>query len=233
MTHPGSPHPAAPPPVPGAPTAPPLDPADLRAAATVCHDALAPALGDDWSRPAGDLAWTCRQTLDHTVDAVLFYAAHLATRATARLPDLRDGDPARSPAELLAAVAAAAAVLAEIAAAAPPAARGYHPAGMADAEGFLAMGCTEILIHTADIAQGLDRSFRPTAAPATRALVARVGARLFPWMPTDGDPWDAFRWVAGRIALPDRPRLAPDWYWQCAPLAEWDGTIKKRPAPPR
>jgi hypothetical protein len=128
---------------------------------------------------------------------------------------------------LLTIVEALAAVLAEVARAAPPEARGYHGAGMADAEGFVAMGCEEILIHTADIAQGLGLSFRPPDE-----LTARVLRRLFPWAPTDGDPWAELRWASGRIALPDRPRLGPDWYWHCAPLAEWDGTVKKRSAPP-
>jgi hypothetical protein len=57
-------------------------------------------------------------------------------------------------------------------------------------------------------------------------------ARIFPWAPAEGDPWAALRWAAGRAALPDRERLGPDWYWHCAPLAEWDGTIKKRTTPP-
>ena len=38
-------------------------------------------------------------------------------------------------------------------------------------------------------------------------------------------------WAAGWISLPGYERLGPDWYWYPAPLAEWDGTIKKRTAP--
>jgi hypothetical protein len=60
----------------------------------------------------------------------------------------------------------------------------------------------------------------------------RVVRRLFPWAPTDVDPWQALRWACGRTALPDRPRLGPDWWVHCAPLAEWDGTIKRRTSPP-
>jgi hypothetical protein len=48
----------------------------------------------------------------------------------------------------------------------------------------------------------------------------------------DIDPWDALRWASGRAALPGRDRLGPDWYRHCAPLGEWDGTIRKRTAPP-
>ena len=205
-----------------------LPPDDLPAAAAVCRQALTPVLSADWSVPAGDLAWDCRRTLDHIADVLALYASHLATRATARLPAPRNGDPARSPADLLVVVETGAAVLAEVARAAPTGTRAFHPAGMADAEGFIAMGCEEILVHTADIMQGLGLPYRPP----DDGLVARILRRLFPWAPADGDPWAALRWAAGCAALPNRPRLGPDWWWHPAPLAEWDGTIKQRTVPP-
>jgi hypothetical protein len=98
---------------------------------------------------------------------------------------------------------------------------------MADASGFLGMGCVEIVIHTDDIARGFGLPFHPPDD-----LTDRIVRRLFPWAPTDREVWASLRWACGRAALPDRARLAPDWYWHCAPLAEWDGTIKKRSAPP-
>ncbi len=98
---------------------------------------------------------------------------------------------------------------------------------MADAEGFLAMGCAEILLHTDDIAAalGLPAPFRPPAD-----LCRRVVQRIFPWAPpeTEADPWDALRWAAGRIALPGHDRLDANWWWHCAPLSEWDGTVHRR-----
>jgi len=200
---------------------------DLLAAARSCRATLAPAVEAEWSASAGDLDWDCRRTFDHVADALLHYAAHLATRAPARLPHLRDGDPSRTPAELLSVVETAAAVLAAVAAAAPPGARGFHGAGMADPEGFLAMGCEEILIHTDDVARGLGLPFRPPDG-----LSERVLRRLFPWAPVDEEPWATLRWASGRAPLGDRPRLGPDWYWHCAPLAEWDGTVKSRTRPP-
>ena len=208
-------------------TNPMLTPDDLLLAATACREALTPALAADWTVPAGDLDWDCRRTLDHVADALAFYAVHLATRATARRTPARNGDPARFPADLLTVVEATAAVLAEVVRAAPPGTRAFHPAGLADPESFLAMGCEEILIHTGDVAQGLAQPFRPPPE-----LTARVLRRLFPWAPTDVDPWTALRWASGRAALPDRPRLGPDWYWHCTPLAEWDGTVKRRTVPP-
>ena len=202
-------------------------PDDLLAAAALCRRSLTPALDRDWSLPAGDLNWDCRRTLDHIPDALALYASHLATAATSRLPRFRDGNPSASVPDLLETVGAAAAVLAAVARAAPAGTCAFHPAGMADASGFLAMGCVETVIHTDDIARGLGLPFRPPDE-----LVDRVLRRLFPWAPTAGDVWASLRWACGRAPLPDRERLAPDWYWHCAPLAEWDGTIKKRSAPP-
>lgn len=202
-------------------------PDDLLAAAVLCRRTLTPALDRDWSTHAGDLDWDCRRTLDHIPDALILYAAHLATAATARLPRVRDGDPNASVGDLLLIIEAASAMLVAVVRAAPAGSRAFHPAGRADASGFLAMGCAEILIHTDDIALGLELPFRPP-----NDLTDRVLRRLFPWAPTDGDVWAVLRWACGRAALPDRARLAPDWYWHCAPLAEWDGTIKKRSSPP-
>ena len=199
-------------------------PHDLRTAAAICRAALAPVLDRDWSARAGDLDWSCRRTLDHVVDTVLLYAAFLATRSQGRLAFPRDGDPNRTVAELLATVETTAAILAEVARAAPPDARAFHPAGMGDAPGFLAMACEEILVHTDDIATGLGLTFRP----ADEGLIDRVARRIFPWAPADAEPWDALRWGAGRIELPGHPRLGSDWWFHPAPLAEWDGTVRRR-----
>jgi hypothetical protein len=53
----------------------------VREAARHSADHLAPLTGRDWSVQAGDLEWNARQTLDHVVDALGFYALTLATRA--------------------------------------------------------------------------------------------------------------------------------------------------------
>ncbi len=204
-----------------------LLPDDLLRAIALCQRQLASCLDADWTVPAGDLTWDCRRTLDHMVNALALYAAHLASRATERLPVPRNGDPSQSVAALLALLGAMGSVLAEVARAAPPETRAFHPAGMADVPGFLAMGCTETLIHTHDIMLGLSKPFQPPDQ-----MVRPVLRRLFPWAPTSDDAWAVLLWATGRTALPDRDRLGPDWYWHCAPLQEWDGTMKRRTAPP-
>src|SRR5262249_15441414 len=153
-----------------------LTPDDLMRAVDTCREALVGAQGDYWERPAGGLTWTCRQTLDHIADGLLWYAGLLATRATSLRPPLRAGDPDRSVAELLVVVEAAATILAEVAKAASPGARAFHPWGRADVSGVVGMACVEMLVHTGDIMVGLGRGFR-----APEDLAVRVLARMFPW----------------------------------------------------
>lgn len=208
-------------------SAPELTPEDLLASAALCRETFLPALERDWSVPAGDLEWSCRRTLDHIVDALFFYASQFASRATERRPPPRNGDPDAEPATLLDVLPQAAAIMAEVARAAGADARGFHPAGMADATGFLGMACEETLMHTLDIALGLGIPF---AAP--EPLAAKVLARIFPWAPGNVTAWESLQWCAGRSALPDRAKQDELWYWHCAPLSEWDGTVRRRTAPP-
>ncbi len=173
-------------------------------------DALAPHTAADWSVAAGDLQWSCRRTLDHTIDTLLWYAGNLAMLATRRRGHIPEG--------LLEALVLSGQILARVTEATPPGGRGYHSLRMADATGFVAMGCDETLVHTGDICAGLGVPFDPPGD-----LCARVVARLFPWAPEHDDPWERLLWCNGRIALPGHQRLGPQWGWWCAPLEEWDG----------
>lgn len=204
-----------------------VGPQDVRAAAAACRDALAGYVDRDWSVRAGELDWSCRQTLDHIPNALVFYASHLAIAAREKLPRTRDGGERLTVAELLVSVEVTAAVLEHVIRAAPASTRAFHPAGMADPSGFAAMGCDEVLIHTADIAAGFGIDFRPP-----EELCGRVLARLFPWAPTDVGPWESLLWANGRTALPGLGRQDDNWHLHCAPLSEWDGQVARRASPP-
>jgi hypothetical protein len=205
----------------------PLTSEDVVSASVICADTLVPAVDRDWSARAGDLEWDCRRTLDHIADTLALYSGYVATRTRSRLPYVRNGDASLLIAELLTTVGSLAAIFAAVLRDVPPGARLFHPAGLADVSGYAALGCEEILMHTDDICRGLGVPFRPPDN-----LTRRVLRRLFPWAPADNDPRAALKWATGRGALPDRERLGTDWYWHCAPLDEWDGTIKKRTSPP-
>ncbi len=204
----------------GGPSAVEVTADDLLDAAAAARRTLDPVTDRDWTIPAGDLAWDVRTTVTHAADAVGWYAAHLAAPSTGRLRfDFRaHGDASNS--EVLDVLDAAAATLSHVARAAPRGANGYHSAGIADACGFLAMGCDEILIHCWDCARGFGVEFDPSAQLAERVL-----RRLFPWAPSDESSWPTLLWANGRVDLPHRERPGPDWEWHCAPLEDWDGTV--------
>jgi hypothetical protein len=204
-----------------------ITPEDLRHCAALSRTALSTAMDRDWNTRAHDLDWTCRRSLDHIIDTLVFYASHLSTRATHRLPLLRNGDPSSDVADLLVGMSIAAGLLADVAQAAPSDARAFHPAGMGDPEGFLAMGCEEVLAHTWDITESFGLPFQPPDN-----LCQRITRRIFPWAPHDAPGWDALRWGAGRISLPHHPRLGADWWYHPAPLVEWDRSVKRRTSPP-
>jgi len=198
---------------------------DLRRAASYLQKALTPAISDDgWALTADTVEWTCRDTLDHVANALCGYTTSLANGLSERRRHHpRNGDPSASPGDLLEVVAAFAGVLAAVAEAAPTSRRAYHPAGMADRDGFVAMGCDEILLHGHDIAARIGIDFRPPAEVAGRVL-----ARLFPWAPADVDSWTALLWSNGRIGVDGRERLGADWWWHCDPLGEWTGEVRRR-----
>lgn len=188
---------------------------DLDVAIGAVVAALAPATGRDWSVRAGSLDWDCWHTAEHVGDCLLSYAAQIAVRPTTRyVRFLASADKDASPAEMLEFAETGARVLASTVRTAPADARAYHPTGMADPEGFAAMGCVEALLHGDDIARGLGLSFGPPSA-----ICRGVLGRLFPDHAADlagTDPWAALRWATGRTELPGRPQRQ-SWRWQGAP----------------
>jgi hypothetical protein len=120
-----------------------------------------------------------------------------------------------SPAEVLEFAVTGGRVLASMVRTSPAHVRAYHPAGMADPEGFAGLGCYEALLHGNDIAQGFGRALVPP-----RDVCRRILARIFPQAPGDlagSDPWQALLWAGGRIDLPGHPQR-PNWRPHPAPL---------------
>jgi uncharacterized protein (TIGR03083 family) len=194
-----------------------VDGAQVLQAAGECQAVLTAGLDRDWSGKLPHLDFTVAQAVTHIAGGTLWYATDLAAGPerldTMELRVL----PGTPPPELVRTIGAFATVLARVIDASPPGARGWHPFGQADASGFAAMACDELLVHTDDVAGGLELPFAPPPALARATL-----ERLFPWAPTDADPWPALLWANGRIDLPGHQRQV-DWRWHCAPLQEWDG----------
>jgi hypothetical protein len=197
-----------------------ISPEDLERAGDFILDAISPGVTANWSEvAAGSLRWTVRETVVHMASTCAFYSAHLAGKARAEIPVTLAsvGDPPNLA--VLGTVAVTPRVLAAVARCAPPGTRGYHWTGFADASGFLAMGCAEILVHAHDVARGLALPFS-----IPEDLAGKILARLYPWAPSGVAPSDVLLWVNGRLKLPGESR--EDWQrWHSAPLEEWDGSI--------
>lgn len=204
-----------------------LHPGDLRRVAALSRSVLLALREADWSGPAHGLEWSCWRTLQHMTSVLDWHSMLLA--APSQEPFWLRSLPqpeysADYPLDLLLEILEReASVLAIVATAADPSARGFHAWGRPDRTGNVAMGCAEMLLHTDDIVRGLGQTFRPPGD-----LCRGVTARLFPWAPTDADPWSTLRWAVGRESLPGYTDTPANWAWHASPVSEWDGTIKTK-----
>ncbi len=198
---------------------------------TTASSALAAlgAIGDAdprWSRRATPTTWTAVRALTHITDALLCYAGQVARRADHFRPVLRDGR-AGPPSEQLDNAVTAAHVLAGLLRDLGPA-RAWHPSGLADASGWAGMAVTELLVHGHDVARALEIDLSLPEDVCQRTLI-----RVFPWVSLDlGTPAALLLAATGRATVHGIPH-DPDWWWQSAPLSEWDGKPRQRTSPPR
>ncbi|MPY34810.1 GNAT family N-acetyltransferase [Streptomyces adustus] len=182
-----------------------------------CVAALGKAVDADWTAvKAGRLEWDCRQTATHMAGALLAYAGQLAGRAQQRyvpfeitLDGDEDGlDPADN-AGVLEVVETTGALLVATLRTTPREVRAFHPFPFrsANREGFAAMGVTEVLLHTHDMAEGLGIAYEPSPALAEDVLT-----RIFPQVRPGPTPWSTLLWATGRGDLAGRAPVT-DWLW--------------------
>ncbi|MFJ9469139.1 hypothetical protein [Streptomyces caniferus] len=195
---------------------------DLDRAVQLAVAVLRTAPPTAWDGKAGSLEWDCWETVEHLSDDLFAYAAQLGprrpplggnvpfvwqSRRPGGPPNAVHADRAAGPAGLLQVLEASGALLVAMVRTTSPRVRAHHVFGVSDPEGFAAMGTVETLVHTHDLAEGLQLSWNPPAD-----VCARVLARLFPDVPEDGDPWQTLLWATGRTELPGRPRRTT-WRW--------------------
>ena len=168
----------------------------------------------DWDRPIPEMTWSVREVVAHISDVLLWYSTDLSA-GTGELStmDLKVR-PTEPPEQLIQTLTVFSSLLGYVVDGVPPGQRGLHPDGMADATGFAAMGCDELLVHTWDAATGLGLEFEPP-----EVLSRVVLRRLFPWAPKDTDPWATLLWANGRRDLPGAQRQV-DWHRHAAPLTD-------------
>ena len=202
-----------------------IHPDDVVRAAEYVTEALAPAIDLDWDVPAGRLEWTVDFTMTHLTAAPAKYALYLSSRSSRFIAVAMEKSPGATKTERVDAIGHVARSLANIAAATPPGVRACHSSGMLDAEGFVALGCLELLVHGYDVMQGLGLALEPPDD-----LCERMIGRLMPWLVDTGPAWETLLWHTGRIDVPERGPSSDADMWRAVaiPLEEWDGTIPVR-----
>jgi hypothetical protein len=205
---------------------PPVTAADVDLAVALAADALLPVLDRDWGVPAGELEWSCRETVEHIADDLFAYAGQLGPRRPPQDTHVPFGYMERRPtapyltvyvddstpnAGLVQVLEACGTFLSAVVRAVPSSTRAHHVFGVSDPEGFAAMGVVEVLVHMRDVAAGLGFDWTPPSD-----LCDRVLYRLFPSAPDDGPRWETLLWATGRGELPGRARL-DEWRWHGEP----------------
>lgn len=184
-------------------------------------DALRPAPIELWDRQAGPMECSCWEAVDHLCTALFRYASRfgLRTPPTDRSIAIDPGPRGqiildRKVGAPLEVVESMGSLLVAMLGTAGPEWRAWHIWGVADPEGFAAMGVVETGVHAWDLAQGLGLEWR-----LPDELCAPALARLFPEAPSETDPWATLLWATGRGELPGHGRRSPEWNWHSAPLS--------------
>ncbi|MFD5595993.1 GNAT family N-acetyltransferase [Streptomyces griseorubiginosus] len=165
----------------------------------------------DWTavKPTG-MEWTVHETVFHVCGCLIAYAGNLAGGAQDDyVPFDITLDEGTDNTGLLHVMETGGALLAAAVRTAPREARAFHPAPFrsANREGFAAMGVAEVLLHTYDVARGLDLAYEPAAH-----LPEYVLTRIFPEVQPGPEPWRTLLWATGRGDLPGRARRT-EWRW--------------------
>lgn len=154
----------------------PVSPDDIRVCASISSEALQQVSGASWDKEPPEMTWTRKNTASHFIGALQFYATQLASGSPDFVPTLRQDNAAIELKDLPGLVTSGSAILARVAEGSPPGTRGFYGAGSPDAEGYLYMGCAEIILHTWDIVSGTPVNLTPADD-----MCDRIVRRLFPW----------------------------------------------------
>jgi hypothetical protein len=188
----------------------PFSTADLDSVTQLVADAWRFGMDRDWSARAGTVEWTCLETADHMIVAVLALAFFLASRKQDGYPDwgwpkFAAGVDAR-PDRLIEALETVGRVLSAVITTAEPDERAviWRPnVTTAPAGDFAARGALEMILHAQDVCAGLEVDLAPPSDVCERL---REHTRSWPHWATPGwhalaatgDPWADLLDASGR-----------------------------------
>jgi hypothetical protein len=135
---------------------------------------LAEHLDHDWSRRAGTLDWSCRQTVDHLVDCLVSYALQVASRSQGPFLPFQEFHalPEATNRHLVSALWGIGELFANALRVTPPGPCAGDGLVQLDAEGWAQRGSYELLVHTHDIMTGFGERFSPPAELASWVLAS-------------------------------------------------------------
>ncbi len=189
----------------------PFSRADFDLLARHVVEAWQTGIDQDWSALAGTLEWSCLETADHSVDAVLAVGLFLASRKLDGYPEwgwpeTKMGARA-TPVLLIEALEAVARVLSALVAAAEPGTRAviwrYPEVATGAPDDFAARGALEMVLHAHDVCAGIGVTFAPPDDVCARL---REHTRSWPhwsmpgWsaLPATDTPWSDLLQGSGR-----------------------------------
>ena len=174
-----------------------MEGSNLRQSARASTSFLLSTVSLDWDRAIPGMLWSVREVVAHISEVLLWNAGNLSggtkELTTLELKVLRSSEPV----QLIETLTVSSALLGYVVDGVPPGQRGWHPEGIADATGFSAMGCDELLVHTSDAARGLGLEFEPPEVLSQMVLRGCSPGRR--GTPTPG------RRCSGRPAGPSSP----------------------------
>lgn len=162
------------------------------------------ALADeDWSAPAANLEWSCRQTLDHVIDCLFSFTLQLAARASSRFLPFNElhATAEASTADLLVGFRGAVRMFRDVTSNAEPGAVAGDGLALLTAEDGCARGAYEVALHSYDITTGLGAIWR-LPDDLCRAITASEALWMFDRAAaaTGDGPWASFLIGSGRRA---------------------------------
>ncbi|MCU1458530.1 MAG: acetyltransferase [Actinomycetia bacterium] len=145
----------------------------------------------DWSAPAASLQWSCRQTLDHTIDCVFSYGFQFAARADGAF--LPFGElhslPEAEPGDLITGLRAVGDTFLAVVRSAPEGAAASDGVYLMHADDWCARAAYEVLLHGHDVVRGLGGSFTPPAALCTAVMSSPTLWMFDRSQAVGSDPW--------------------------------------------
>ncbi|HVB92457.1 MAG TPA: hypothetical protein VND70_10220 [Acidimicrobiales bacterium] len=178
-----------------------LDLAELVELSLSALDGVAEA---DCSIKAGQLEWSCWQTVEHSIDCLFSYSMQIGAQAHSGFIPLEElhARPEASPADLIAGLRGAMALLLGVVRDSPGDVTASDGVLELDLSDWCARAAYELIIHTHDVLSGLGSALTPTDEMCNAILETESL-----WMldrraiPETADPWTALLVASGRPSV--------------------------------